>query len=236
MTVSKSLPLPEIRKSLSTTTEDSMDSAMQPTDADRRFWEENTESYKLFTRLFGRGFPRIRQFVREGLDEDDDVLEVAAGTGELTAGIAPAVDHLVATDYAAAMVSELEGRLDAAGSEGIECRTADIYDLPFQSDRFDAVVAGNVLHLLDDLTAGLDELCRVLRPEGILITPTFVHDETWLGWMVSRALTLADGPSNRHLDQESFHRLLADRGLSVQRTELVDGILPMAYVESIVDA
>lgn len=208
-----------------------MEYAMEQSERDRVFWEEQTESYELFLRLFGGPFDRARELLRGTLDGGDEVLEVAAGTGELTAAIAPEVERLVATDYADAMVERLSERSAAAGYEHVECERADIYELPYASGTFDTVVAGNVLHLLPDFSSAVDELTRVLRAGGTLIAPTFVHDETWLGWATSRALSLAGGPENRHFDVDSFVGALEDEALEVRRQETISGMLPMAYVE-----
>lgn len=203
---------------------------VQRRDEQREFWEENTDSYELFLKLFGGPFAGVRELLRDRVGGSDEVLEVAAGTGRLTTAYASEVGRAVATDYAEAMVSVLQERIEVSGAQ---CERADIYELPYESDRFDVVVAGNVLHLLDDLEAAVDELLRVLRPGGTLVTPTFVHDETWLGWAVSRALELADGPETRHFDMQTLHRTLEDEGLEVRHAETVSGVMPMAYIESV---
>lgn len=185
--------------------------------------------------MFGGPFDRAAELLEETLDEEQDVLEVAAGTGELTSAIAPRVGHLVATDYADAMVSELSEKAIENGWSHVECERADINDLPYESDRFDVVIAGNVIHLLPDLSTATDELCRVHRTDGVLVTPTFVHDETWMGWAVSRLLTLAGGPDDRHYDTSSLERTLKSEGLQIRRAETIPGILPMANVETVVD-
>ena len=57
---------------------------------------------------------------------------------------------------------------------GWAVRRSDIQALPFADDRFDVAVASYVLHLLPaaELGAALNELARVLRPGGRLVTVT----------------------------------------------------------------
>eukprot|EP00882_Tetradesmus_deserticola_P021261 GHRQ01023018.1.p1 GENE.GHRQ01023018.1~~GHRQ01023018.1.p1 ORF type:complete len:198 (+),score=61.51 GHRQ01023018.1:377-970(+) len=49
---------------------------------------------------------------------------------------------------------------------------ADIAWLPFPSSSIDAVHAGAALHCWPDPAAGLAEICRVLRPGGVLVAST----------------------------------------------------------------
>ncbi|WP_168221186.1 class I SAM-dependent methyltransferase [Actinomadura sp. WMMA1423] len=52
---------------------------------------------------------------------------------------------------------------------------ADIYNLPFPTDTFDACLTYNGLHCLEDPQAALHELTRVLRPGGTLQGTTLVR-------------------------------------------------------------
>ncbi len=49
---------------------------------------------------------------------------------------------------------------------------ADAQDLPFPSNRFDAVIANHMLYHVPDLERSLAEIARVLRPEGKLYAAT----------------------------------------------------------------
>jgi ubiquinone/menaquinone biosynthesis C-methylase UbiE len=161
------------------------------------------------------------------------VLEVAAGTGIVTSAIAQTSDSVVATDYAAAMVKALEKRIQAAGLENVTCEQADIYALPYSAGEFDAVVAANVLHLVPDLPAALQALRNVMKPGGLLVAPTFCHDETKLSWMVSRVLAVSGFPGHRRFTMQSLRSALEDNGLHVANAEILSGLIPIGFVEGI---
>lgn len=187
--------------------------------------------------LFGRPLPRVLELTASGVSGADTVLEVAAGTGLMTAVIAPRVRHVVATDYADNMLAILQERMKTARISNVETAHRDIDALGYPSGSFDAVVAGNVLHLVPDLERALDALCQVLRPGGKLITPTFVHDETRLSWVASRLLvTLLGQPMHRRFTATSLRETLERRGLRVTRAETIPGLIPIAYVESVFSA
>lgn len=159
------------------------------------------------------------------------MLEVAAGTGLITKSIAPRVRHVVAMDYANAMVAVLRRRVAEANLSNVECVSGDIYALAYPPASFDVVVAGNVLHLVPDLSGALGELIRVLRPGGKLIAPTFCHDETRLSWLVSRALSVLGQPMHRRFTTASLRRALEEVGLRIRRSETIPGLIPIAHIE-----
>ncbi len=75
--------------------------------------------------------------------------------------------------------------------------------LPFESNSFDAVVSYSVTESTDDFQSMLDEVVRVLRPEG-LICMTFGICETSYGMALP-------GISESVLDMATFDRLVRER-------------------------
>lgn len=210
---------------------------MREEDRDRDFWERKASQYdRVAQGVFGRPLPRVLELTASGVSGAETVLEVAAGTGLMTAVIAPRARRVVATDYADGMLAILQERLKRAGISNVEAARRDIYALGYPPGSFDAVVGGNVLHLVPDLERALDALCQVLRPGGRLVTPTFVHDETALAWVVSRILAHVLGqPMHRRFTAASLRHALEQRGLRITRSETVPGLIPIAYVESVLD-
>ena len=210
---------------------------MRAEDRERDFWERKASQYDRVAKgVFGRPLPRVLELTAAGVSGAETVLEVAAGTGLMTAVIAPRVRQVVATDYADNMLVILRERMKSAGIANVEAAQRDIYALGYPPGRFDVVVAGNVLHLVPDLERALDALCQVLRPGGKLITPTFVHDETALAWVASRVLANVLGqPMHRRFTAESLRRTLERRGLTVVRAETIPGLIPIAHVESVLE-
>jgi phosphatidylethanolamine/phosphatidyl-N-methylethanolamine N-methyltransferase len=207
---------------------------MRDEDRDQDFWQRKAPQYDRVARgLFGRPLTRVLELTANGVASGDTVLEVAAGTGLITAVIAPRVRRVVATDYADNMLAILRERMKSAGISNVESARRNIYDLGYPAASFDIVVAGNVLHLVPDLERALDVLRHVLRPGGKLIAPTFVHDETRLSWVVSRLLvTLLGQPMSRRFTATSLRQALEQRGFRVTRAETIPGLIPLAYVES----
>ena len=200
---------------------------------ERAFWEQKAKHYDSSMKLLGRPLPRILELTAESVSGADTTLEVAAGTGLVTAAIAPHTRRLVATDYAEAMLSALRERIAAAGLSNVELARADIYALDYPTATFDVVVASNVLHLVPDLANALAALRRVLRPGGKLVAPTFCHDETRLSWVLSRLLAIAGQPMHQRFTAASLRQALEIEGLRVGRSETVTGPIPIVFIEAI---
>jgi phosphatidylethanolamine/phosphatidyl-N-methylethanolamine N-methyltransferase len=211
-----------------------MRGAMSPTvtDPGRAYWERHAKRYDRSTRFLSRPVPRMLELAVEAVRGKARVLEVAAGTGLLTTAIAPVVGDLIATDYAAEMVEQLEARVRDERLANVRCEQADLYDLRFDAGSFDAVVAANVLHLVPDLERALAGLRRVLAPNGVLVAPTYLHAETWSARMLSRVFSLTGFPGQRRFTASSLRSALESAGFQIERTETIAGPFPIGFVRA----
>ncbi|MBA3396760.1 MAG: methyltransferase domain-containing protein [Deltaproteobacteria bacterium] len=198
----------------------------------RRYWERHAKRYDRSTRLLSRPIPRMLELAVEAAEDNERVLEVAAGTGLITTAIAPVVGELIATDYAAAMVKQLEARVREAGISNVRCEQADLYALRFDAGSFDAVFAANVLHLVPDLERALANLRRMLQPGGVLVAPTYLHKETLGASMLSRVFALTGFPGQRRFTSTTLRAAIEAAGFAVTRTEIIPGPFPIGYIEA----
>jgi arsenite methyltransferase len=107
------------------------------------------------------------------------VADVGAGTGFITAGLAPLVSHVHVVDGSAAMLSAAHRNLD--GFPNLTFHVADGSSLPFEVASLDAVFANMYLHHCPDPLAAIREMVRVLRPGGrLVITDLDTHPYEWL--------------------------------------------------------
>jgi len=107
-----------------------------------------------------------------------------------------------------------------------EVGTADILNLPFPDESFDAVIAANVIHLLDDPYKALSELDRVCRPGGKMIIPTYVNKDKAKGF--DRTIDKAGADFKQDFTYESYRSFFAGAGYTKIRTRLIDGRVPCA--------
>jgi SAM-dependent methyltransferase len=107
---------------------------------------------------------RLRRQVPQG-----HVLNAGAGAGSLTASLLDRGYRVTSVDMSEAFVDALAGITAARGGADSQALWADLTQLAFEDAAFDAVVCGEVLEHIDEDRAALRELCRVLRPGGVLV-------------------------------------------------------------------
>ena len=140
------------------------------------FWDKISGVSDLFGNVYnGKVNRALCRLVCEKIKQTDVVLECACGTGMISAAIAPVCQSLTATDFSEGMLKQTQKKCRAFSN--ITFQKADITSLDFVNEAFDAVVAANVIHLLDHPDQALAELSRVCKTGSRLIIPTYVNRE-----------------------------------------------------------
>lgn len=138
------------------------------------FWDKIACVYDVFANIINRETNiKLCNVVDGEISSTDDVLECACGTGLLTKAIGEKCNSLIATDYSIKMLKIAERKLKKYQNIKFEC--VDIMKLPYPNNSFDIVVAGNVIHLLNDPIKAVQELDRVCKLNGKIIIPTYMN-------------------------------------------------------------
>jgi len=107
-----------------------------------------------------------------GVRSGQRVLDVGCGPGALTAEL---VARLGPAAVAAVDPSEPFVVAARERNPGIDVRRAPAEDLPFADDAFDAALAQLVVHFMMDPIAGLAEMARVTRRDGVVAACVWDH-------------------------------------------------------------
>jgi ubiquinone/menaquinone biosynthesis C-methylase UbiE len=113
------------------------------------------------------------------LKSTDHVLDVAAGTGEPGLTIASAVKNgkVVITDLAETMLEVARENAAKKGVTNYETVVADVSELPFNDEVFDAVCCRLGFMFFPDMQIAAKEMVRVLKPGGRLVTAVWAMPE-----------------------------------------------------------
>jgi SAM-dependent methyltransferase len=114
--------------------------------------------------------PQLAEFA--GLHPGQRVLDVGCGPGALTAVL---VERVGAANVAAVDPSEPFVAAAQARHPGVDIRRAPAEQLPFANDAFDAALAQLVVHFMSDPVAGLAEMGRVTRRDGVVVACVWDH-------------------------------------------------------------
>jgi len=136
------------------------------------FWDRRAEGYAKRPIADEDTYRKKLQVTREYLKPDMEVLEFGCGTGSTAIAHAAYVKHIQATDISAKMLEIARRRADAAKVENVTFEQSPFAEFAAPDQSFDAVLALNVLHLLEDWDGVISKVHRMLKPGGVFISNT----------------------------------------------------------------
>ena len=190
------------------------------------FWDKIACVYDVFANIINRETNiKLCNVVDGEISSIDDVLECACGTGLLTKAISEKCNSLIATDYSIKMLRTAERKLKKYQNIKFEC--VDIIKLPYPNNSFDIVVAGNVIHLLNDPIKAIQELDRVCRLNGKIIIPTYMNKNS-VGNVdnVSNSINKLGVDFKRKFNKEKYMSFFKDLGYQDVRYIECTGRIP----------
>lgn len=107
-----------------------------------------------------------------GVRAGQRALDLASGTGDIAAALASRGATAVGLDITHRMMQLARGK-----SPSIPFLTGDMMALPFPSSAFDVVTMGYGLRNVPDLGVAIDEIRRVLKPGGRMLSLDFNKPE-----------------------------------------------------------
>jgi ubiquinone/menaquinone biosynthesis C-methylase UbiE len=99
----------------------------------------------------------------QNIKQQAQVLEVGCASGTLTAYIANAKRIPTGVDFSSEMVD-----LAKKNNKQIEFLVADVFDLPFENNYFDAVIAASLINIVDDKRKAISALYRTCKKGGVI--------------------------------------------------------------------
>lgn len=154
------------------------------------------------------------------------VLDVGCGDGSTLAAI-PHASQRCGIDQSGTMLAIAGRRLREAIATGhVSLHQGDMLELPFEADRFDRIIASNMLYFCRDVPAFIDECRRVARPGALL------------GIYVTSAASMAKwrfaGPAtHRHFTRQELESELESARVDAARRRILQLALP-AGIEGLI--
>ena len=145
------------------------DSASNKTLRVENMFDRIAPKYDFFNRLFSLRIDLLwRKSLVKWMESDDpkQILDVAAGTGELAIALWKKFGvKITAVDLSQEMLNLADKKIKQLGAD-ITIQKANAENLPFESNKFDAVSVGFGVRNFENLEKGLSELRRVVKENG----------------------------------------------------------------------
>ena len=145
------------------------DSASNKTLRVENMFDRIAPKYDFFNRLFSLRIDLLwRKSLVKWMQSDDpkQILDVATGTGELAIALWKKFRvKITAVDLSQEMLNLADKKIKELGAD-ITIQKANAENLPFESNKFDAVSVGFGVRNFENLEKGLSELRRVAKENG----------------------------------------------------------------------
>jgi demethylmenaquinone methyltransferase/2-methoxy-6-polyprenyl-1,4-benzoquinol methylase len=197
-------------------------------------------NYDLMNDVMSFGVHRLwKQYAIDiaNVKKGDAILDLASGTGDLIKLYHKKIGNsgrIVSSDINEAMLDEGKRNLINSGVLGIEFVQANAEKLPFEDNSFDLVSIAFGLRNVTDKDKALSEMCRVLKPGGVLIVLEFskttnpvlekIYDAysfnlipkfgSWFAGDEDSYQYLAES-IRKHPDQETLKQMIIDAGFDM---------------------
>ena len=192
------------------------------------FWDKIAKFYDFFETVYnGKVYKNLGRTVADLIAPTDYVLECACGTGAISRVVAEKCQKMIATDASSRMLKVAKKKCKKVSN--VEFALADIMRLDYADNSFDKVVAGNVIHLLEEPHGALKELERVCRVGGQIIIPTYVNmEKRGKTGVFVRAIDKAGADFKRQFTYESYREFFSEAGYTDVQFQLIEGKMPCA--------
>ena len=132
-------------------------------------FDKIARTYDRLNRLMTLGLDRrwrgrAAHAVESGKREEESVLDVACGTGDMAVGLAERGCTVTGVDLSEKMLAIAKRKVESG-----KWKVADAENLPFPDDSFDAVTCAFGVRNFVHLEKGLSEMLRVLKPGGRMV-------------------------------------------------------------------
>ncbi len=205
---------------------------MDRIEKERKFWDAFAKKYDSNRKKSGtnEAYGYLFKMFREDVVGAENVLEAATGTGLISLDLCNVANKITALDLSPEMIKIAKRKATSQGVKNIDFQIGDICKINLPDHCFDVVIASNVLHLLFEPDMAMQEIKRVVNPDGKIIIPTYCHGENIKSNFFSRCMNLIGFRARSRWSINSFQEFVQKNGFEVIKTEKINGVIPMLYL------
>ncbi len=142
-------------------------------DKTEKFWNRLSKKFDLrVTKYFGPSYARTIESAKKYLNAGDVVLDYACGTGLITIELADVVREIHGIDISSGMIDAARTKTAERNITNVNFARSTIFDDTLIKESYDALLAFNILHLVEDARKDLRRMHELLKPGGLVISTT----------------------------------------------------------------
>jgi ubiquinone/menaquinone biosynthesis C-methylase UbiE len=186
------------------------------------FWDATARIYDFFEK-FNPAYKQMITRLTEIIPEDSTVLELAAGTGNISKRVCDKAKSVLCTDISDSMLKVAKNKMKDRNNVkfGIE----SIYEVNQADNSFDVVIASQVFHLLDEPKKAASEIKRVVKTTAIMPIPITKDANAWGKFLLN--LYRLFGYRGKKYSYEECKAFVRNIGFHNCGFELIKGNVPL---------
>jgi SAM-dependent methyltransferase len=204
-------------------TENQMDT--KQTKRTSRFWDRLAGGYDRHNESGDMEDADLVRRIRPHLHSGDIVLDYGCATGTWTLALASRVTEIHGLDISAKMIALARAKAQERQAGNARFAQGTIFDDGLAAGSFDAILALNILHLLDDLPRVAGRIHHLLKPGGrfISVTPCLGEVPAPLRFILRAADVSGLVPHINYPRPSDLDRLVAGAGLQTIEANVIPG-------------
>ena len=193
-------------------------------DRDARLWNRFAKGYAKQAIGNPQAYEEKLARTQTYLTPESRVLEIGCGTGSTALVHAPHVRHILATDVSDAMIEIAEEKRVRASIGNVSFTRANARESLRAGEQYEAILALNLLHLLDDWQDVVRAASARLVEGGVFVTstPCLAGRHQWLRVVAPLGARVGLIPRIRFLHQGEVLRALSAAGFVIEEAWQAD--------------
>ena len=159
----------------------------------------------------------------EYFEKGNYVLDFGCGSGAITNRIAKEVRAIDAIDISSGMLDFAKEQAEKSSISNIDYIQSSIFDERFDNNKYDAILAFNVLHYIDDMPKLINRINTLLQPNGVFISSTACLKErrSLIGYLVLLLGKIGVMPKMHFYKRKELESLITNENFDKIKSEKI---------------
>ena len=186
-----------------------------------KFWDKRAQKYDDDIAKHDAVYMQTAESTKSLLSTSDVVLDLGCASGEFSLEIAPRVQRVRGIDTSPKMIAIATEKASERSADNVTFSPTDLFDRSLDGHGYTVVLAFNVLHLVEDVSAVLGRINRLLPTGALLIsqTPCLGERGPLFRWLVGFAQKVKIAPPILSLSIHELERETAGAGFEIAESK-----------------